>query len=399
MSHIRTDSSRCSGCTACSSICNLNAISIVEDDEGFSIPVLDEHICVDCGRCVKVCPVQKEYIEEENGKHPKAYAFRTKDSQARRESSSGGFAFSMAKFFIEQLHGTVCGCILDDDLVVRHVVTEDINVVKKMRDSKYVQSCMGNCFQQIRRYLEQGIHVLFTGTSCQVAGLQSYLAQTKIPTEKLLCVDMFCHGVPSPRIWKEYLCFLAEKSHCSITGFRFRSKHLGWGVASKGTGFLGIGYKDTAQGQIANLETHLWTELFFSNLCIRSYCHQCPYTKIEKPADITMADFWGIENVDPQFDDGIGTSLLLVQTEKGAQYLSYLYEEKKECNLDDAIRKQGNAFLPSQPNSQREQFWNDFGEHGLEYCLSKYLNYGMKRKIKDKIKRLMFRLHLRKRLY
>lgn len=394
--HIETDSKRCSGCSACAMICPAGAIMMCPDTEGFDVPTVSCDKCVDCGLCIRVCPAQKPV----KGKSQmKAYAAKWKD-EVRADSASGAFFPAVARFVLN-LNGYVCGCVLDkNNLIPQHIVSNDWIDIQRMQDSKYVQSDMNDCYREIGTLLNEKKPVLFTGTSCQVAGLCSYLYVKRISKEQLITIDFFCHGVPSPRIWKEYLHFYEKEKGKTPIGYRFRSKQYGWGSSSRGSNYLNsITYRNTIQvvkHDNISWASRMWKTIFFSNLCIRRYCHSCPYANIEKPADFTMGDFWGIENFYPEFDDGKGCSAVLARTQKAQNILiqidGLIY---KEVALDEITKKQANVFAPSKVPTQRAEFWEDYKQNGFDFCARKYFLYTPKVRFKSIIARILFALKLR----
>lgn len=403
MNCISVDSSSCSGCSSCKAICSKCAIKFIDDKEGFKIPYVDKSSCVDCGLCLQTCPAIHNYVNNSKVDGYKAYAFQYKVDESRFLSASGGVFPAFAAYFIEELNGYVCGCILDDDLTPRHIVSNDKKIIVRMQDSKYVQSDMGDCFCEMATLLKKGCYVFFSGTSCQVAGLYSYLHKRNITTQKLLTIDFFCHGVPSPKVWKDYINFYEKRYDRTVSSFRFRSKKWGWGPSSRGTSYLSsINYIDNGS-KSSNLKTdrftfasRMWPRVLFSNLAIRGYCHSCPYTNIEKPADITMGDFWGIQKFYPQFSDGKGCSVIIVRNEDTVKMLNKLSNvDFHKVNLENAIAKQGNAFKPSKPNPNRQKFWEDYNDLGFEFVAKKYFRFNTLDRVKNYIKYFLFVMHLR----
>lgn len=399
--HIETDSKSCCGCTACMSVCPANAIKMISDSEGFYIPQTDGKNCIECGACVRVCPAEKKTTEEhESGRPMHAYAAKYVND-IRGGSASGGLFPALAKYVLENKDGWVCGCVLNQEsLMPEHIVSNNWLDVQRMQDSKYVQSNMQDCYSRIGELLKKNQMVLFSGTSCQVAGLYSFLDAKHIRKDSLMTVDFFCHGVPSPQIWKEYLSFYKKKKKRTPIGYRFRSKKYGWGSSSKGSSHLNsITYRNAikvAHEDNFSWAARMWRTVFFSNLCIRRYCHSCPYASAEKPADITMGDFWGIEKFYPDFDDGKGSSLALVRTDKAEQVLKAAeWLTLKPVNLEEILAKQANAFKPSPPNVQRGEFWQDYKKQGFEFCAQKYFGYTVKNRTKAFLKRILFALKLR----
>lgn len=276
-----------------------------------------------------------------------------------------------------------------------HIVSDNWQDIHRMQDSKYVQSDMQQCLAQIVDLLCDGKWVLFSGTSCQVAGLQTLLKQKKIPIATLVTLDFFCHGVPSPKIWAEYLQFYARRKRQEPKGYRFRSKKFGWGKSARGSSHLNSVLLEKGRTDNFSWAARMWRTIFFSNLCIRPYCHGCPYATVKKPADITMGDFWGIEQVMPDFDDGKGCSLALVRSEKAQAILDTAGLTQRSVPLEDAVKRQANAFLPSTPNQRREAFWRDYAEKGFDYVAGAYFHYNFTFRIKAFVKRILFALKLR----
>lgn len=400
--HIEMNSGNCCGCTACMSVCPVDAIKMIADEEGFGVPQVDNVHCIECGSCVKVCPsIARRYSSKnEYSRMLQVYAAKYVD-KIRDGSASGGLFPALAKYVLENENGYVCGCILNQEtLMPEHIVSNNWVDVLRMRDSKYVQSSIGDCYCKIKTLLKQDQFILFTGTSCQVAGLYSFLDSTRVERKKLITVDFFCHGVPSPQIWKDYLSFYQKQKKRKPVGYRFRCKKYGWGSSSRGSSHLNsITYRNAikvAREDNFSWASRMWRSIFFSNLCIRRYCHNCPYASVDKPADLTMGDFWGIEKFYPDFDDGKGSSLVLTRTKKAdtvlktASWLTIM-----PVMLKEVLEKQANAFKPSPSHIQREEFWQDYREKGFSFCAKKYFGYTVKNRIKLLMKRILFALKLK----
>lgn len=401
VNHISMTSKSCSGCTACQSSCAKRAISFMSDEEGFKIPHVDETLCVECGLCLKTCPAINSRVSK-NERQKKAFALQYHDEPVRKNSASGGLFPSFANYFINTLHGYVCGCILDEELTAKHIVSNQWDDVERMQDSKYVQSDMGNCMTEIVELLRKGQHILFTGTSCQVNGLLSLLEIKKIDRSKLLTIDFFCHGVPSPMIWKDYVHYYESIQGRKIEGFKFRNKTYGWGkgTQSRGTGYLSTWQWKGTHHEDFRLVARMWPRIFFSNLCLRTYCHSCPYTKVDKPADITMGDFWGVEDFRPNFDDHKGCSMAITRSEKAKSILNKLSNTQSlEVSIDEVIKRQGNAFAPSRPHNQRDEFWFDYNNGGFPVVLPRYFYYTWSGRLKAFVKFILFKMHLTKYSY
>ena len=364
------NSKKCCGCTACVNICSKSAISMIHDNKGFEIPHINLENCIDCGICAKVCPSLDGNLllnETQN-----TYAAYSPIDQDRERSSSGAFFPVLARKILN-LGGYICGCILDsNDMTVKHIVTNDIKLVKRMSDSKYVQSSMQGCFQEIKTHLNNNLYVLFTGTSCQVNGLNEFLKKTNCNIDKLITVDLICHGVPSPLIYKEYLKFYEKEKGSKVTDMTFRTKKYGWATGDLvHIPNIRCGNRDDSNSFISRI----WQNCFFSDMCLREYCYSCPYTSTNKPSDITIGDFWGIETILPSFNDQKGCSLILIHTVKGKEWFKNMDLISHEVQIEKAIKYQNNLNTPSKKSKVYDNFWNDYHQKGFKYVASKYLNY------------------------
>lgn len=310
-----TDKHKCCGCTACISVCPKGYISMSEDKEGFLYPVVDSVKCIDCGLCEKVCPVLHPL---KNEAEPLVYAAINNDESIRMQSSSGGIFTLLAEYVIEN-GGVVFGACFDRDWNVVHDYTETKEGLVRFRGSKYVQSNVGNSFSQVKIFLDAGREVLFSGTPCQVAGLKNYLRK---PYPNLLTVDLVCHGVPSPDVWRKYLQETVCKAYrikknksavniCDyISDIKFRAKDKGWKKYS-----FKIEYKD-GRIEINPFYENPYMNIFLSNLSLRPSCYVCPAKLNNVQSDITLADFWGVNKIDPNIDDDKGCGLLFLNNKE-----------------------------------------------------------------------------------
>ncbi len=363
------DKSQCCGCTACVSICPKQCITMREDEEGFLYPVVDSSHCIDCNLCKKVC---SELYPKEMREPLHVYAAKHKNEQVRLASSSGGIFTLLAEKIIDE-GGVVFGVRFNNNWDVVHDYTETMEGLAVFRGSKYVQSYMGDCYLKAKSFLEQGRKVMFTGTPCQIAGLKNFLRKDY---DNLLTVDVVCHGVPSPKVWQVYLDEIARKggknsvlSHpivekTEINHIDFRSKSTGW----KKYSFALTLSKATADGEKNTvLLSSIFTEnpymnAFLSNLSLRPSCYDCPAKSGKSGSDITIADFWGIEEVLPEFDDDKGISLILSYTEKGIYWLKGLNCEYTKVDYQTA--QKNNPFIST---SVAKPINRNFFFHQLKY--------------------------------
>lgn len=358
----------CCGCSACEQTCPKHAISMQPDKKGFSYPVVNIENCVDCGLCEQACPI----LHEKDQRVPShVYAVKNKDEEVRMKSSSGGF-FSILTEDVIKMGGVVYGAAFDDDWHVRHVRVDDKQSISKLRGSKYVQSQIGDTYKQVRKDLKEGRRVLFSGTPCQVAGLKRFLGRGYA---NLLTVDLVCHGVPNPRIWKEYLkeqqkAILRRPVEDSpvmasskINWISFRDKSKGWikfRFALQYTENSSNGDKRTVFSS-TDIWEHPYMLLFLKNYILRPSCHNCKFRCGRSGADYTLADYWGIERFYPDFFDDRGVSLVLqYSNEKMEEWLKdkvFFIETSFEeaCSGNAAILRD----LPINPDSKLFYFFYD----------------------------------------
>lgn len=317
----------CCGCGACVQRCPKSCISMLEDNEGFLYPEVDKEMCIDCGLCEKVCPV----INQSKERQPLVvYAAKHKDEQIRLASSSGGAFTAIAEPVIEE-GGVVFGAKFDKDWSVIHDYTETKEGLAAFWGSKYVQSRIGESYKNAEAFLKTGRKVLFSGTPCQIAGLKRFLCKEY---DNLLTVDFICHGVPSPGVWREYLKEETARlcggknsvlSHpkdnlgdVRIENISFRDKRLGWKKFSFALTLSvpdGHGAKNTVLLS-EPLNKNIFLRGFLADLYLRPSCHACPAKKFKSGSDVTIGDFWGVQNLIPEIDDDKGISLVMVNNPK-----------------------------------------------------------------------------------
>ncbi|MGE4585205.1 MAG: Coenzyme F420 hydrogenase/dehydrogenase, beta subunit C-terminal domain [Sphaerochaeta sp.] len=383
---------KCTGCSACYNICPNSAIRMEEDKEGFLYPHIYLDVCISCGLCEQVCPSIARYNDETLTKHykKKVFALKHKSDEVRKNSASGG-AFSAITdwLFDEYSNNAICyGAAYSehyDEVIHRSAATP--NERKAFRGSKYIQSSIGSTYREVCNDLNNGKHIIFTGTPCQVDGLKHYLSKTKIDTERLVLCDIICHGVPSRRLWRAYLDFLISENNSSIVEAATRSKKNGW---HKYSPYVVFRNGKTRVGDVCP-DIRTFMQLFFSCLGYRPSCYQCPYANESRISDITIADFWGIEKTHPELDDELGVSLVLVNTRAGGKLIRGLskYAELVEEDLSDCIAYQRNLQEPVSMPQDREKMWVDFYNHGFKYIAIKYFKYDLLSKAKLLLRRIM----------
>lgn len=353
MDNISIIGKACCGCRACEQSCHKHAIAFKEDDEGFLQPHVDQDKCVNCGKCLKVCPIHTINI---NQGAQKVYAAKTTSEADLKECSSGGLFYEMAKYVFDQ-NGVVCGCGIDDSLMPRHVIATSLGEAKTLRGSKYVQSSIGNIYTQTKEYLDKGVIVLFTGVPCQVAGLKNFLSKDYL---NLYCVDIICHGVPSRKLYGAYLKWLTDKyGEISSVEFRSKKRHQ-WSLT------LSIKTQNKEYLKIASLDPYYYN--FLEGNTYRESCYTCPYSQRQRPGDITIGDFWGIEKTHPELFDIRGVSCALLNNKKG-QTLWAAIEfriDATEVEPSDIINYNGNLRQPTNRKPIRDVVYQRLNEKGFE---------------------------------
>lgn len=360
MDSVFTAKEYCCGCTACENICPKNAIIMNTDETGFWYPQIDSEKCVDCGLCKKVCQFGKKKIEDANN-DINCYALKHKDLSVIKQSRSAG-AFTALTDYVIANGGVVYGVVLDADMTVRHHRAENIEQRNRFRESKYVQSNLTGIFKAVLNDLKNGKNVLFSGTGCQCDGLRAFLALKKIETSNLLLVDIVCHGVPSPKIFSEYIKWNEKKYNSTVIEFKFRDKNkYSWGE--------GIEKLTFQNGKV--IYQDYFTDYFFENF-IRFSCYECKYTTPYRNSDITLADFWGSEKTCPEFTDyKNGCSLVLVHSEKGRRIFNLTKNDvlMKEISVTECLQPR----LETPREKSKDSFlWKIYCEKGFAYIMTKY---------------------------
>ena len=371
------DPAKCCGCTACAAVCTRNAITMQPDALGFLYPIVDEEKCTNCGLCEKVCAFNDNYDKSLNLKQPTAFGARHKDMSEVATSRSGATFIAVSDYILEN-GGIVYGAGYTDHFRVVHKRATTKEQRNEFKGSKYVQSDLTGIFRQVKEDLRNGHKVLFSGTPCQTAGLNSFIGNKL--RDNLILIDIVCHGVPAPYIWRDYLNYLEKKHKSSICSVDFRDKNkFGW--AAHRESFRFAGNKETS--------TYTYTYTFYKHIMFRHSCGICKYTNLQRPSDITIADFWGWQKTDPTINaDDKGLSLVLCNTNKGQEIFDTIKEKLIFVEAELVNCLQPNLQKPSEIHPLRMDFERDYARKGIEYVMKKYADLGWRYKSKVYIARI-----------
>lgn len=339
---------KCTGCYACANTCPESCIKLVLDEEGFRYPVIDETHCINCGKCAEVCPIDKDIARDGILEIPLAYACYNKDDVVRQESSSGGISYTLARQVIDS-NGVVFGVAGSVICGVYHTHADNIEGVKKMCKSKYLQSDVGFTFRKTKELLKQGKTVFFTGTPCQIAGLYSYLGNE---SPNLFTADLICHGVPSETVFHKHIEEIKKNDKCEVVDV-YRDKAQGW----KPTQSTYV-YRDGTKKTVPNA-TNVYNRGFISNLFQRNSCYTCKYAVIPRIADISLGDYFGGTKYKEYDVDNKGLSLITVNTEKGKILFEKIEEQLfyKKFSIETVVNESEHLAHPPSYNILRDLFF------------------------------------------
>ena len=338
----------CTGCSACANVCAHSAIIMKANQDGFLYPDIDDSLCVQCSLCEQVCPILK-VIPTGNTETPKVFAMW--HNQDRTVSSSGGAFSALARNVLAQ-GGKVFGAAFDEDLNLRHISISSTDELSLLRGSKYVQSNIGSTLKEVKKLLIGGKPVLYCGTPCQIAGLKSFLRK---PYSNLLTLDLVCHGVPSSKIFQSYLNKLQKELNIEkIQSYQFR--HLeGWGFSPS--------VKVEEKTKKLYGTDNLYMEAFSASALFRESCYHCPFAKLPREGDCSIADFWGIgrHGIPFKYDVMKGVSLILVNNKQGEDAIKRLQDSfVMERDLKEALIENHNINHPSVRHPYRDEIIKDF---------------------------------------
>ena len=359
-----TNKSLCTGCMACKNICPAGAIEEYEY-EGFKYTRINEKKCTKCNLCKKVCPVNKVY---ENKKEDyKVYGAKNVDEDIRKQSSSGGIVSALAENIIDN-EGIVYGTEFSNmkNSLVRIDKKDD---VKRIRGSKYIPSDVGDIYKKVKEDLENKKEVLFTGVPCQVEGLKTFLNKEY---DNLYCASVICHGMPSMKMFKKHIKEKEDNTGKKIVNVNFRNKETGWHDYS-----IKYEYED---GTIENVKSRddYFMKGFLKDYYLRESCYNCNFKMENKnAADLVLGDFWGIEKVNKEADDNKGTSVIIINSDKGNELIERLNKDNIElfdANYDDIVKYNPSSKYPANYKGPRSFIFEKADKNEIDVLVDYYIN-------------------------
>ena len=379
-----TDKAKCCGCSACMSICSVSAITMTPDAQGFLYPDVDADTCIQCGKCEQVCPILSPTTELPH--EQEAYLLQHKDTEILKDSTSGG-AFSAIASAVIRKGGAVFGAGYDEGFRVVHKYVEDYEGLHAFRNSKYVQSDKRECFSEVKGFLSQGRHVLFSGTPCEVEGLVKFLGEMA-NSDRLLTVDIVCHAVPSPAVWEAYLRIVDAGT---VKNLRFRDK------AKYGYAYSQFAVLRESYSLYEGIETNIMMRAFFSNVCDRPSCYSCAFRKRYRVSDFTLWDCWDASQFThdyAKFYPNAGITRMLVHSGKASKILPEVLEQciHTKIDPDDAVKYSSREmFCPVPKDEERSRkFWESFAVDP-EGTLRRSFQKTAKTRLESLLRRIAFR--------
>lgn len=361
----------CTGCHACYNSCPKKCITMKEDEYGYIYPYIEKELCINCNLCKKVCP---SLNKNKNFRTPKnVYASWSLDEKERKSSSSGGAAYIMSKYIIDN-GGYVFGAAYGNELSVNHIMVKNLEELRLLKESKYLQSNIGDSYSEVKKMLQKDEVVIFIGTPCQIDGLMSYLGKEY---NNLITIDIICHGVPSYKMFKEYILSKVKTTDIDKVSFR-DGNDFGISLMKNNEIIFKKHFRES--------EYYMG---FMEGLTYRDNCYKCKYAQEKRISDITLGDFWGIgESIPFKYDTKNGVSLILINTFKGKELLNNCKKELflEERTLEEAIKKNDQLKSPTVEHKKRKKFLKIYKKEGFNKAIISCLRMSF---IKYKIKKII----------
>ena len=366
MNSLLCEQNKCTGCLACYNICRHSAIQVTSDEEGFLRPAINSSLCVGCHLCQKVCPVLQGATRKDTP--VQAYAAWAKDKSIHRKSSSGG-VFSVIAVEVLKQKGAVFGAAFDKEWNVGHCCAEDLKQLEALRGSKYLQSNIGLTYRDVENKLKAGKTVLFVGTPCQVEGLNHYVSLRHVADDRLITIDLACHGVPTAKVFKDYIEHLEKCKGRKIRSISFRDKHWSWKRYNTKAVFSGGGT------YLGKWEEDYYMRGFLRDIFLRPSCHSCKYANAIRQGDITLSDYWNYSpKVGEVVDRDYGVSVVMVNSDKGKRWVDAVKDKLiiYSREIENALNSSPPYKYPFPESPKRKAFWKDYEKNDFNYLIGKY---------------------------
>ena len=370
----------CTGCNSCVNSCPNSCIKMKVDEGGFWFPIIDRKKCINCKLCENACPIINN-LAPNIVRMPQTIAACCIDEITREKSSSGG-VFSVIAEYVLRCGGVVIGAAFSDDFKhVSHICINSVDDLDKLRGSKYTQSFIGDVYRVTRKLLNDGKIVLFTGTPCQISGLFAYLGKSY---NNLYTQDIICHGVSSPLVWEKYVDYRERMASSKTRAVHMRHKISGWKNFSMYFLF------ENGKRYLKRKNKDPFLDAYLSNCCLRPSCYNCLFKSVQRLADITLADFWGIQRVLPKMDDDRGTSLVLLHSSKGVELFNSIKEDLiyEEVDEESALRFNVAYDKCSESNASREAFLAEIDSVNFDVIVKRYTKISIRYRFNRLINRV-----------
>lgn len=354
----------CTGCEACKSSCPRKCIKMVYDNEGFRYPHVDS-TCNKCGVCIKKCPVLQDCNFGEKLHEPYVFGGFSDDDNIIRKSSSGGIFTVIAEFIINN-GGAVSGVCFQENLSLQHVIASDCSQLEHMRGSKYLQSNIDNIYSEIDILLRKNCEVFFVGTPCQVAGLNMFLGKEY---ENLITCDLICHGVPTQKFFDKYIAYYEKRNSSKARCIKFRDKKRGWKEY-----FITINFED-GKTESRSVYKDVFMKGFLEDIYLRPACYKCKFVGIPRIGDITLGDFWGIDEIDSILDEDKGVSAIITNSSKGLRVFENIKDNivYKQYSVEQCIKHNPCLIKSVKMPYLRDEFFRDLDVMSFELIVKKYM--------------------------
>ncbi len=376
----------CCGCWACYNICPNRSITMSEDREGFRYPIIDSDSCIDCGLCEKVCPIIN--VSDENEVEQSALLLQHRDAEVLKESTSGG-AFTAIGEWVISKRGVVFGAAFkSESFEVHHCHVDSVEELSIFRNSKYVQSLIGNTYMEAKKFLDDGRIVCFSGTPCQVEGLVAFLG---CKYDNLLLIDVVCRAVPSPLLLRKYIQFKQQTIKGRFIKLYFREKYYGYKYSTFSLYNINSKY-DFHSG----VESNQYLRAFFSGVALRPSCYSCRFKKRYRVSDITIWDCFDVYRLSNEFDDDRGVTRCLVHSDSGMRVMHELERYAKTVEVDvgkalEGVREMNHS---ATTDPRRDSFFCDLNRLSEKECFERYFPINMRTRIERIVRKTMYSLGL-----